>query len=123
MASRTEVGETRIWDSIWARLFKMGSKTVTLAADNYAINANDPPVIFIDPAAAARDVLLPAVADAPNAMFLIFNTSDNATGTEDITLKTSADGAISPSPVISKNEGALVVNDGTSGRAIVGANT
>lgn len=124
MANRQGVADCGMENVLVTKKFKLASLEVTLAADNYPITVEHPPVIYIDPAAAARDVLLPAIdGNSKGLTFVIFNTSDNATGAEDITLKTSADAALVPAVVISKSEGAVVTNNGTGWKAIVGANT
>ena len=123
MASVTNGRDQRLEGAWITKGLKLDFKRVTLAADNYALSADDPPVIYIDPAAAARDVLLPAISEATRGLtFFIFNQSD-ATGGEDITLKTSADGAISPSPVIAVGEGAIVTNNGIAWRALISSFT
>jgi len=120
MASRTEVGDTSIFNSKVQRGLKLESLTIELAADNYPITANHPPVLLIDPTT-NRDVLLPAInAQTAGLTFIIFNTGEAG---EAITVKDSTDTALSPSVVIQGNEGAVVTNNGVAWKGIVGANT
>src|SRR5688572_9342382 len=122
MASRTDSADARFTGMLIGKNLKLDFKRVTLAADNYVVTVDDPPVLYIDPAAAARDILLPAIAGNFGLTFIIFNASD-ATGGEDLTLKTSADGAISPSPVVAVGEGVIVHNNGIGWRALVSSFT
>ena len=120
MGSRTEVLDSKISNSPVARLWKLDSMIITMTADNLVLSASMPPVLYIDPGGAARDVLLPPIADWVGAAFIIFNQADAA---EAITLKTSADAALTPAVDVLQNEGVIVHNDGTRIRALVSANT
>lgn len=103
------------------RGLKLAVLTMVLPADNFQITKDMPPVLNFDPDG-AKDVLLPAIdAETKNLTFFIKNW---AGGAEDITVKTSADAALSPSIVISQNEMAMITNDGVSWfGGMVGANT
>jgi hypothetical protein len=95
--------------------------TLVLPADNYQITKDHPPVLNIDPDG-AKDVLLPAISEETKG--LTFFIRNWAGGAEDITVKTSADAALTASVVISQNEMAMITNDGTAWfGAMVGANT
>lgn len=100
---------------------KLAVLTIVLPADNYQITKDHPPVLNIDPDG-AKDILLPAIS--PETKGLTFFIKNWAGGAEDITVKTSADAALSPSIVISQNEMAMITNDGTTWfGGMVGANT
>lgn len=121
MASRTAVADTDLSNVVITKGFKLGQLTVELVADNYVITADHPPMLYIDPAAAARDVLLPAISAATAGLtFIVFNTG---TATETITFKDSADGALTPAPAIVGNEGIVLSNNGVAWRGAVGPNT
>jgi hypothetical protein len=95
--------------------------TIVLPADNFQITKDMPPVLNIDPDG-AKDVLLPAISEETKG--LTFFIRNWAGGAEDITVKTSADAALTASVVISQNEMAMLTNDGVAWfGAMVGANT
>lgn len=82
-------------------------EVVALAADNFVITRDHPPLLFIDPGGAARDVLLPT--PEPGLTYVIVNTADAA---ETITLRNAGDTA--SYGTIAQNARAMVVSDGTS---------
>jgi hypothetical protein len=110
-----------IVNAVIQKQLKMAVMTFVLPADNYQITKDHPTVLNIDPDG-AKDVLLPALdEETKNLVFFIKNW---AGGAEDITIKTSADAALSPSIVISQNEMALLMNDGVTWfGCMLGANT
>ena len=70
-------------------------------ADNFALSADMPPVIVLG-ASAARDILMPANAAANDGLCMtIISNSSTTTGV--LTLKTSADAALSPAVTIAQN--------------------
>jgi hypothetical protein len=100
---------------------RLAVMTFVLPADNYQITKDHPPVLNIDPDG-AKDVLLPAISEETKG--LTFFIRNWAGGAEDITVKTSADAALTASVVISQNEMAMLTNDGVAWfGAMVGANT
>ena len=70
-------------------------------ADNFPLNADMPPVIMLG-ASAVRDVLMPANDASIHGLCLtIMSNSTTTTGV--LTLKTSADAALSPAVTIPQN--------------------
>lgn len=70
-------------------------------ADNFPLSADMPPVIVLG-AATAIDVLMPAATVANQGLcFTILSNSSTTTGV--ITLKTSADAALTPAVTIAQN--------------------
>ncbi len=121
MASRTHGADHAEENVLITKGFKLACLTLVLPADNYQITADHPPVLNLDPDG-AKDVLLPAASEATRG--LTFFIKNWAGGSEDITIKTSADAALSPSIVISQNEMAMLTNDGTTWfGCMMGANT
>lgn len=119
--SRQGVTGGQLENVLITKQLKMAVMTFVLPADNYQLTKDHPTVLNIDPDG-AKDVLLPAIdAETRNLVFIIKNW---AGGAEDITIKTSADAALSPSIVISQNEMALLMNDGVTWfGCMLGANT
>ena len=114
MASRTEVADTHVFNSLHSRRMKM-QVLETVPADNFAIQADFPPCLIFTPAGAI-DVLMPAVtADLRGMMFFISNVGAGGV----ITLKTSADAAFSPAITISAGASAIVICTGTTWRELV----
>lgn len=95
---------------------KMLVQTQTLGA-NLTLDAAAPPVHFLDPGGAARDVTLPAEASSENLVFVIINTADAA---ETITVKNDGGGTV---VTIAQNKGGIVFCDGTTWKGLVGGNT
>lgn len=91
--------------------------TATLTG-TYTLPAGIPPLVFLNPGGAARNVLMPPVEDG--LIMLIVNI---ATAAEAITLQSSAGGALVPPVDILQNEAVVMVSQGTAWRALVGANT
>lgn len=114
MASRTEVGDTNIFNAMHPRRVKM-EVLETVPTDNFALQADFPPCLIFTPAAAV-DVLMPAAsADIRGLMFFISNVGAGGI----ITLKTSADAAFSPAITIAANASAIVICTGTTWRELV----
>lgn len=99
MGSRSEVGGAALWDTKQRRGMKLDYFVAPFAAnssiaDNYPLAMTMPPLIVLG-ASAARDVLMPANDAAYDGLLLtIMSNSINTTGV--LTLKTSADAALSP---------------------------
>lgn len=70
-------------------------------ADNFPLNKDMPPVIVLG-ASAARDILMPAATSAIDGLVLTL-ISNSTTTTGVLTLKTSADVALSPAVTITQN--------------------
>jgi len=70
-------------------------------ADNFPIVKDMPPVIVLG-ASAVRDILMPAATSANQGLcFTIISNSSTTTGV--LTLKTSADAALTPAVTITQN--------------------
>src|SRR5262245_1238527 len=99
MPSRTEIEGAHIMNSPIRR--QKRDVTLTLVgniADNFPITTQFPPVIVLG-ASAARDILMPANDIANDGLrFLFISNSSTTTGV--LTLKTSADQALSPAVTI-----------------------
>lgn len=114
MGARTEVLDTFIADTIWRRGKRDAVMVVASAiADNYVIPAASPPTIALL-AAAARDVLLPADATTPRGTRLTIINLGVTTGAT-ITLKTSADAALTPAITIGINAAVTIIHLGGTG--------
>jgi hypothetical protein len=121
MGNRQGVDDSPLSNVKVMKGLKLASLTLTLAADNYAITVDHPPVLFIDPDG-SKDVLLPAI-DENSAGLTFFVFSSAGTATEVITFKTSADGVISPAIAIIGDEGVMITNNGIAWRGVVGSYT
>lgn len=102
MASRTPQADADLYNcKIIAKRKEGVLRVVGNIADNFPITADMPPVLAIG-ASAVRDVLMPA-NDVENdgLTFTIISTSSTTTGV--LTLKTSADAALSPVVSIAQN--------------------
>jgi hypothetical protein len=119
--TRQGVNDAPMSNVVVMKGLKLGCLTMVLPADNFQITKDMPPILNFDPDG-AKDVLLPAISEeTKNLVFFIRNW---AGGAEDITVKTSADAALTASVVISQNEMAMLTNDGVAWfGAMVGANT
>ncbi len=96
-------------------LIAKGLKLGTLEfvpADNFAIDADMPPWLILDPAGAI-DVLMPAAAGNKGLTFVITNISANT-----ITLKTSGDAAFTTAISIATMETAIVFCTGHATAAL-----
>lgn len=102
MASRTEVEGTSIANTAIRRRRIEEVMIITgNIADNFQISDNMPPVIVLG-ASAARDVLMPAATSKNHGLcFTLISNSTTTTGV--LTLKTSADAALSPAVTIAQN--------------------
>lgn len=92
--------------------FKLRSLETAVTA-NYAIGANFPPVLYLDPNGGAKDVLLPAEADSEHLCFIVVNTADAA---ENVVVKDDSD--TTTVVTIGQNSFAIVHCDGTTWRQI-----
>ena len=94
---------------------KMLSMSIDIPATDYQIDANFPPLLYLNPDGGAKDVLLPVEADAQDQMFTLVNTADAA---ENIVLKDDSD----TTTIATLNQGdtCTVHCDGTTWRQIGG---
>lgn len=84
-------------------------------ADNFALSADMPPTIVIG-ASAVRDVLMPPDATTPKGTILTI-ISNSITTTGVLTLKTSADAALTPAVTIAQFATVEMIHlGGTGGR-------
>ena len=102
MGARTELLDTGIANCTIRRQRKEGiMRIVGNVADNFPVPANAPPVIVLG-ASAARDILMPAATSANDGLTFTF-ISNSSTTTGVLTLKDSADSALSPAVTIGQN--------------------
>lgn len=101
-------------NNIFGPQFKFMSLNKVIA-DNEAIDANYPPLLYFDPGGAARDALLPAEADAKDQVFIIKNIADAA---ENIVLKDDSD--VTTIATLNQGDTCMVHCDGTTWRQIGG---
>jgi hypothetical protein len=98
MATRTEIGDTALFNVLIRRLLKMEVFRVTLAGP-LTLSVNHPPIVVVDSGGAGRNVLLPLESASKGLFFFISAT--NAAGV--LTLRNSADtvtyGTIDPGTV------------------------
>jgi len=125
MSSKAELEGGGIASSVWRKgvRFAIGTLTGTGSGNiSPSLTYEFPPILNVDPNGGAGDLLLPLATDkqAKGLMFFITNTADAA---EAITLKTSADGALSPAIDIAQNESAIVWCDGAVWKGGVLKNT
>ena len=112
--SRQNSEDAEFWRPLIKQGMKFASQTIVLAADNYAIDIDQPPVLWIDPAG-SKDVLLPLATTAKFLFFVIINTADAA---ENLTVKDVAEaGTIT---VIGQNEIGVYFCDGATWRGFTG---
>ena len=113
-----------IANSVWHRGARFGIGTIsgTGSGNIASLTADHPPILNVDPNGGAGDLLLPdaTLKASKGLMFFITNTADAA---EAITLKTSADGALSPAIDLAQNESAIVWCDGAVWKGGVLKNT
>lgn len=102
MAGRTELYDAHLSNcKIRSKRAEGVLRIVGNIADNFPITADMPPVLAIG-ASAARDVLMPANDENNDGLcFTIVSTSSTTTGV--LTLKTSADAALSPAVTVAQN--------------------
>ena len=114
MGTRSELIGTFLADSAWRRGKKDETLVITAAiADNFVVSADMPPCIALF-AAAARDILLPP--DSPTIRGLkltIVNLSVTAAAV--LTLKTSADAALTPAQTVAINSAVTIIHLGGTG--------
>jgi len=114
MSSKFEGEGGSISATVWRKGVRFGIGVLTGTGSGNispSLTYDFPPILNVDPNGGASDLLLPLATDkgAKGLMFFITNTADAA---EAITLKTSADAALSPSIDIDRNESAIVWCDG-----------
>lgn len=112
--NRQGLEDNDLWRPIIRQFLRMASQTVSLAADNYQIDIDQPPVLWIDPNG-SKDVLLPAEANSKFAVFVIINTADAA---ENLTVKEDSD--TTTITVVGQNEIGVYFCDGVSWRGFTG---
>ena len=113
MATRTEVADVRMFN-VGHRRRDMPSvlRWMTVPNDS-VVNADFPPVLFVEPGAATIDLLMPADSiDIQGLRFTIVNTSLT---TQTIVLKTSADAALFTGVTITAGQGVTVIHGGSTG--------
>lgn len=114
MGARTELLDTAIANCQFRRRKRDGVLRVTSAiADNFPLSADMPPTIALL-AGAARDVLMPADATTPEGLTLTIINLGVTTGAV-ITLKTSADAALTPAVTIPINAAVTMIFLGGTG--------
>lgn len=114
MGARTELLDTHMANCVWRRGKRDEVlKVVSAIADNYALSADMPPTIALL-AGAARDVLMPADATTPIGTRLTIINLGVTTGAV-ITLKTSADAALTPAVTIPINAAVTMIHLGGTG--------
>ena len=101
MSSKFEGEGGSISATVWRKGVRFGIGVLTGTGSGNispSLTYDFPPILNVDPNGGASDLLLPLATDkgAKGLMFFITNTADAA---EAITLKTSADAALSPSKV------------------------
>jgi hypothetical protein len=111
---RSELRGTALMDSAWRRGKKHEVMVVSSAiADNFALSADMPPTVALF-ASAARDVLMPAdSADIKGLRMTIHNLSVTAAAV--LTLKTSADAALTPAVTVAINASVTMEHLGGTG--------
>lgn len=125
MSSKFEGEGGSISATVWRKGVRFGIGVLTGTGSGNispSLTYDFPPILNVDPNGGASDLLLPLATDkgAKGLMFFITNTADAA---EAITLKTSADAALSPSIDIDRNESAIVWCDGAVWKGGVLKNT
>jgi hypothetical protein len=115
MPSRENMVENKLFSPFIELGLRMRSRAFVATAD-YAISANDAPVLLIDPGGAGRTVLLPAEADSKDLCFFIFNTADAA---EVLTIE--EDGSTTAIETLAQGKGCFLHCDGTTWRAFSNA--
>jgi hypothetical protein len=113
MSQHSEIDGAALMDSKWRRGRKDDLLVVSSAiADNFPLAVTMPPTIALF-AAAARDVLMPADADSKGLRLTIINLSVTAAAV--ITLKTSADAALTPAVTVPINGAVTMIHLGGTG--------
>lgn len=104
-----DVYGSKIWE-FWC----LGTVTRTLAAAAI-LNANDPPLQFLDTGGAARNIDLPAIASSKKGQaFIIWNTS---AGAFSHTVRQPGGGATVGT--VAQNQAGLFVMDGATWRGVI----
>jgi hypothetical protein len=109
--ARQNIENARMRDIRFGRGFFMESATY-IPADNWALPANAPPLLFLNPAGAI-DVLMPT--SSPALQGLSFRIVNRGAGS--ITLKTDGDAAFTAAIVITNTQMADVVCTGSATQA------
>lgn len=100
---------TDIYDVIFRQGFRQGLSNQTLTG-TYALAANAPPLLFLDPGGAARIVKMPP-SPKLGQMHIIVNTADAA---EIITIQDAAAVALVPPITPTQNETAVLYWSGAT---------
>ena len=109
---RSNLDDNKLYSPTIMKGLKLNSMTI-VAADNFVVTEDMPPLLFLDNAGAI-DVLLPAATEARKGLtFMIFNISGNT-----ITVKSSGDAGFTTAISLATLEGTIVVCTGSSTAAI-----
>lgn len=109
---RTQLENNDLFDPIFKKGLKLGIMTY-VPADNFALPADAPPLVVLNPAGAV-DILMPtSSADRAGLTFLISNPSANV-----ITLKTDGDAAFTTAIVLAAGESTIVFCTGSTTQAL-----
>jgi hypothetical protein len=110
--SRNNIEDAKLYSPLIESGLRLRSAAITIT-DNYVLDADSPPLLFLD-AAGAVDLLMPAASEALKGLtFVIFNVSAST-----ITLKTSGDAAFTTAIVLATLEGTVVVCTGSTTAAL-----
>lgn len=109
---RSNGEDQKLYSPIVESRYRLRSMAVT-AADNFVIDEDMPPLLFLNNAGAI-DVLLPESTEARKGLcFWVWNESANA-----ITMKTSLDAGFTTAIVLAAGEGTMVVCTGSATPAL-----
>lgn len=107
--ARRNIEGVEIYDSIWRAGLRLGATSLTLTG-TYALAANAPPLLILDPGGAARIVKLPA-SPKLGQMHVLINSADAA---EIITVQDSAGVGLTPAATPTQNEMAILIYCGAT---------
>lgn len=96
--------------------FRFGVLSQTLSG-TFALDADTPQLLFLDPGGAGREVNLPPEADCEGMVIIIVNEAD---GVENITVEDDASAALTPAAVVGQNEIGVFFCDGTRWQGFTG---
>ena len=112
MGSRSEVIGTALADTRQRRGLTWEVMVQTGVADNFALDEDMPPVLALSGPTGGGDVLMPADSAAlKGRMLTIINIATVGT----LTLKTSADAALTPAVAVTVNNSATMIHLGGTG--------